>query len=87
MRKTHTQIVQELEAKGFSFTVNVIQTGYGRPKTKIRNLHRLLDMGYDVRHVQFETCEIIVDGDFKWLGALDNIDGWIERFNMYQGIK
>jgi len=77
MRKTHTQIVQELEAKGFSFTVNVIQNGSGMPKTKIRNLHRLLDMGYHVRHAQFETSAIIVDGDFKWLSALDNIDGWI----------
>jgi hypothetical protein len=76
---TKRETIRELEAKGFSFTVNVIMNGCGKPATKLKNLLKLVNTGHNVRHAQFETCAVIVDGEMQWFSALDDISWAVPR--------
>jgi hypothetical protein len=69
--KTKIALMKEMEAKGLSFTANVIMNGCAKPCTKMRTILKLIEAGADVRQAQFETCQVIVNGFAFWLGALD----------------
>lgn len=70
---TKIQAMRKMEEKGLSFTANVIMNGCGKPTKKMTTILALLDAGHDVRQAQFETCAVIIDGAFTWLGALDEM--------------
>jgi hypothetical protein len=69
--RTKIQAMKALEKAGMSFTANVIMNGCGKPTTKMNTLLDLMAAGHDVRHAPHETCAVVIDGEFTWLGALD----------------
>lgn len=71
--KTKIKLMRELEKRGLSFTANVILNGCGKPVTKMKKIVALLDAGHSVYHAPFETCALVIDGEFTWLGALDTM--------------
>jgi len=61
---------QFLRPLGLGFTMNVIMVSCGKPKTKVKNLIKLVKDGHEVRHAQFQTYTIVVDNkayDLSWL--------------------
>lgn len=68
---TKIQAMKALEAKGLGFTANVIMNGCGKPATKMRTLVKLIEAGVEVRHAPYETCAVVIENKFFWLGALD----------------
>lgn len=70
---TKIQAMKELEKLGLSFTANVIMTGCSKPTYKMNKILKLIRNGHDVRHAQFETCAIVVDGNQISFYELDNM--------------
>ncbi len=77
---TKIQAMKAMEAKGLSFTANVLMNGCSKPTAKMKTILKLIDMGHEVRHAPFETCAVVVDGvyvSFSRLGTELNalVDG------------
>lgn len=72
MKKT---LYMELQGMGkdLGFIANVILCHCRKPKTKLRNLKKLLDAGYDVRSAQFDMFSIVVNSEVRSLSWLDSI--------------
>lgn len=68
-----SELVAELNSAGLGFTANVCVNFQRKPKTKLRNLVKLVRRGCDVYHAPFNIDQIVVDGrqfDISYLDAL-----------------
>jgi hypothetical protein len=71
---TKIQAMREMEKAGLSFTANVIMNGCGKPTKKMTTILALIAKGHEVRQAQFETCALVIDGNFTWFSALDTME-------------
>ncbi len=68
---TKFEAMKAMEKQGLGFTANVIMNGCGKPATKMKTILALIGRGLIVSHAPMETCAVVVNGRFFWLGALD----------------
>ena len=79
-------LISFLEAKGLSFTVNVITSGCSKPVTKMRTIVDLLNEGHDVRQSFYDTMSILVDGwEVDLIVLNDGIGGVLEAVSAKVG--